>query len=396
MEVHIITNAISRRNGGSSSIVDLANNLTFIGNDVFIYTAFGFLDKYIYKTTDVDSKLKVRTLESDVFQTRFFSVKKKLLNKLISFFGKSNLKKIKNAVIIDALGLPFEIISILQSNHCSVLYNHAGSPNAMMKYFGTNGVKRGNLDIEKEKYLKMINYYDYILFQSPTQAADLKEMAGWEKNKTLVLRPSVSTKDISNISESKNLFDENGFNVVIVGSVQERKGQHLLPRISHAISNERGNVVFHVVGNIVNEVYKNKIIEETINLNQSDKIIFHGFKPNYLEYIKGADIVLQLSEEEGVSRILREAMALEKVILSFRLDGTNDLLVDGEDCLLSDYGDIASIISDILKIYEDRNLFTKLSMKAKENFENKYSKSEYLKNLNILLSNIKVDCHDKK
>ena len=51
--IYIYTDAISRKNGGSSSIVDLANNLIEIGKEVIVYTPFGFMDKFIYKPTSV-------------------------------------------------------------------------------------------------------------------------------------------------------------------------------------------------------------------------------------------------------------------------------------------------------------------------------------------------------
>ena len=49
--------------------------------------------------------------------------------------------------------------------------------------------------------------------------------------------------------------------------------------------------------------------------------------------------------KRGVSRVLRESMAFGKPILSFRLEGTLDLLCDNEDCLLSDLNDIINITS---------------------------------------------------
>ena len=51
--------------------------------------------------------------------------------------------------------------------------------------------------ILKDEYLSMVNQYSHILFQSPTQAKTLKDLAGWSEGKTLVLRPSASMEDIN-------------------------------------------------------------------------------------------------------------------------------------------------------------------------------------------------------
>jgi len=164
--------------------------------------------------------------------------------------------------------------------------------------------------------------------------------------------------------------------------------EHLLPKISKILNESADNIKFHIIGNIVGSDYKLRIEKDSENLGQREKIIFQGFKTNYLECMNSADVILQVSEEEGVSRILREAMALRKMIVSFKLDGTNDLLVDGEDCLLSEYGDIKNIAHDILKVYNNKELRDRYGLKALENFEAKYSKKEYLRQLKSLIEKL--------
>jgi glycosyltransferase involved in cell wall biosynthesis len=301
------------------------------------------------------------------------------------------INNINNSIIIDAIELPEFFIKKLQKNGCKVIYNHAGSPNAVIKYFGMNGVKRENLNQAKIEYLEMIDRYDYILFQSPSQAKDLYNMSSWEKDKTIVLRPSASISDIKSVKEKDSVLNTSDFNIVIVGSVQERKGQHLLPKIANSLKNEIKNIKCHIVGNIVNEEYRKTIEKDIEKLNLKDKIIFHGFKSNYLEYMNSADVILQVSEEEGVSRVLREAMALGKVIISFKLDGTNDLLVDGEDSLLSPYGNLESLANNIKKVYYDKELYDRLQETALENFKHKYSKERYLEQLENLIKRIEQD-----
>jgi len=387
-KIYIFTSAISRKNGGSSSIVDLANNIVELGYEVKVFTPFGFLDRYIYKPTDVSGKLKIKVLKNSIYKTKIPSNKKDMLNKALNLIYPFSSINLKDAIVIDAIGLPYDFINKLKSNGCKVIYNHAGSPNAVMKYFGMNGAKRDDLDKAKTEYLEMINHYSYILFQSPTQAQDLYQLANWKEDKTVVLRPSASMNDIDKVKDKNSILDKNVFNIVIVGSVQERKGQHLLPKISKILSESADNIKFHIVGNIVDSNYKLRIEKDSESLSQTANVIFQGFKSNYLEYMNSADVILQVSEEEGVSRILREAMALKKMIISFRLDGTNDLLEDGEDCLLSEYGDIENIAHDILKVYNDKELRDRYGLKALENFETKYSKKEYLKQLSRLIEKL--------
>jgi len=387
--IYIFTQGISRKNGGSSSIVDLANNIIELGYEVNVFTPFGLMDKIIYKPTDVSYNLKVKVLKNSIYKTKNPTIIKYMLNKILNLIFSSNSKNLKDAIVIDAFGLPYDFINNLKSNGCKVIYNHAGSPNAVMKYFGMNGAKRDNMQKAKKEYLEMINHYSYILFQSPTQAKKLRELANWKEDRTIVLQPTVSMNDIEKVKSKDSILDENDFNIVIVGSVQERKGQHLLPKISKILSESVDNIKFHIVGSIVDTDYRLRIEQDSEALGQKEKIIFHGFKSNYLEYMNSANVILQVSEEEGVSRVLREAMALRKMIISFRLDGTNDLLQDDEDCLLSEYGDIENIVKDILQVYSDKELRDRYAFKALENFETKYSKKEYLRQLSSLIEKLR-------
>lgn len=387
-KICIFSDGVSRKNGGSSSILDLSNTLIEIGYDVEIYTPFGFMDKYIYKPTNVNNELHINVLDHKIFNQKNKSKVKKYLNKALNFISSSNSIDIKNSIVIDAIGLPFEFLQLLQDTNCKIILNHAGSANAYIKYFGLNGSKRTDLENAKYEYLDMISKYNHILFQSATQAQTLNDLAKWDIDKTLVLKPSASEDDIVKVKGQESILDNKDFNIVIVGSVQMRKGQHLLPTISKKLSTKSNNIKFHIVGNIVDEKYKNSIIHLSETLDQKNQVIFHGFKENYLDYMNSADIILQVSEEEGVSRILREAMALKKVIISFTLDGTNDLLDDGEDALLSDYGDIDQLTDNILKVYQDNSLYENLSSTALQNFENKYSMKEYKKQLKILIEKL--------
>lgn len=105
-----------------------------------------------------------------------------------------------------------------------------------MKYFGMNGAKRDDLDKAKQDYLEMINHYSYILFSHLLKHKIYNNWQIGKKIKTVVLRPSASMSDIEKVKGKDSILDNNDFNIVIVGSIQERKGQHLLPKISKILS----------------------------------------------------------------------------------------------------------------------------------------------------------------
>jgi glycosyltransferase involved in cell wall biosynthesis len=387
-KIYIFSDGVSRKNGGSSSLLDLANNLIELKFEVTMITPFGLLDKFIYKPTNVSDQLNIRVLDNEIYRNLRdkTSNKKVFLNKILNIFKEKN---IKNSIIIDGIGLPYRYINFLKSRKNKIVLNHAGSSNAYIKYFGMNGKIRNTLEESKNKYLEMIEQYDYILFQSQTQANNLKSMLNGKKCKILVLTPGVSENDIQKAMQKGNILNKNDFNITMVGSIQPRKGQHLVIDLAKKLKNKIKNIKFHIVGNILNQEYFMQIEKKIEYEGIKEYIEIHGFKSNYLEYMSSSDIILQLSEEEGVSRVLREAMALGKPIVSFALDGTNDLLENGKDSLLSPYGDLVSIQENILKLYEDKKLYEKLSKNIKQNFYKKYSKKQYQKKLQQIIKTIK-------
>ncbi|MCG6418312.1 glycosyltransferase, partial [Vibrio fluvialis] len=133
----------------------------------------------------------------------------------------------------------------------------------------------------------------------------------------------------------------------------------------------------NVIGNVLEYDFYENLINDIRNKKLEGKIVFYGFKKDYLNYMNDSDIILQVSKEEGVSRILREAMALGKPIVSFKLDGTADLLEDGIDSLLVNPGDIKGISLKLQLLLNDKFMRDTLGIKAKQNFDKKYSYKIY-------------------
>ncbi|ELY5265104.1 glycosyltransferase family 4 protein, partial [Vibrio cholerae] len=238
-----------------------------------------------------------------------------------------------------------------------------------------------------EAYLEYIKSYDYVLFQSESQANELDNLLATSDTRTVLVRPSVSEKDINLcLEKDKIVLDRSKFNITVVGSVQKRKGQDLLIEIANILSNEPVDFVINVVGNVLEHDFYESIKRLVADNDLSDRVIFHGFQSDYLTYMNNSDIILQVSKEEGVSRILREAMALAKPIVSFRLDGTADLLSEDVDCLLAEPGSVKDISDKLVALIRSPELSISLGRNAKLNFDEKYGYRQYSKQVSELLS----------
>ncbi len=381
--IYVFSNAISRKNGGSSSILDLSNCISQLGHAVEIRSVLGVLDKLIYKASNIDRNISIGFMKPSVLNGKNISKPKRILNRIFSFNSQDEI--VEHSIILDSFGLPENIKKDLKSKNCNIILNHAGSVTAFSQYF---------MDYESsdeknvlEAYLEYIKSYDYVLFQSESQANELDNLLATSDTRTVLVRPSVSEKDINLcLEKDKIVLDRSKFNITVVGSVQKRKGQDLLIEIANILSNEPVDFVINVVGNVLEHDFYESIKRLVADNDLSDRVIFHGFQSDYLTYMNNSDIILQVSKEEGVSRILREAMALAKPIVSFRLDGTADLLSENVDCLLAEPGSVKDISDKLVALIRSPELSISLGRNAKLNFDEKYGYRQYSKQVSELLS----------
>jgi glycosyltransferase involved in cell wall biosynthesis len=94
-----------------------------------------------------------------------------------------------------------------------------------------------------------------------------------------------------------------------------------------------------------------------------------------------ADLVLQTSESEGVSRILRETMLLGIPIVSFAIPGTTDILTNQEDSILVQPFDIKKVAEAILFLLNNNDTYNKISQRSQKRYYLNHSKSNYYNNL---------------
>ncbi|MEF3021850.1 glycosyltransferase family 4 protein [Vibrio mimicus] len=381
--IYVFSNAISRKNGGSSSILDLSNCISQLGHTVEIRSVLGVLDKLIYKASNINRDISIGFMKPSVLNGKKISKPKRILNRIFSFNSQDEI--VEYSIILDSFGLPENIKKDLKRKNCKIILNHAGSVSAFSQYFMDYESSDENNVLEA--YLEYIKSYDYILFQSESQANELDNLLVTSDTRTVLVRPSVSEEDINLcLEKDKIVLDRSKFNITVVGSVQKRKGQDLLIEIANILSNEPVDFVINVVGNVLEHDFYESVKRLVADNDLSDRVIFHGFQSDYLSYMNNSDIILQVSKEEGVSRILREAMALAKPIVSFRLDGTADLLLEDVDCLLAEPGSVKDISDKLVALIRSPELSVSLGRNAKLNFDEKYGYRQYSKQVSELLS----------
>ena len=377
----------------------MANALANLGYKISIHTMLGRLDKFIYRPRYISDLINVDAVNYSLIKDANIRPIRKILNLLIHYVKGCPPLAYKDSIIIDGLRMPGNHIANVKSGNNIVLCNHAGSLHAAVYYFSNNSLAQELNPVQsKEKiYLTSISKYTCLLLQSSRQAEEISNKGNFPSNFCRVIKPSTCEQaitDLVNRTGSKPLTTFVGkFNVAIIGSVQERKGQHLVPEIAvNLLKHGVSNIIFHIVGNVLDRSYLRKIEDDIKKRHIENHVIIHGFKKNYLEYMSQSNLILQVSAAEGVSRVLREAMALGKAIVSFRLDGTDDLLLHEFDSLLCNYGDVSTISESILKLYRNGKLRSVLANNARKRYYDLYSFEHYQSQVRQLFEEL-TDCY---
>ncbi len=99
-------------------------------------------------------------------------------------------------------------------------------------------------------------------------------------------------------------------------------------------------------------------------LGLEDKIIFQAFRQDVPDVLHAADIFVLPSLWEGLPIGLLEAMAMRKAVIGTRVDGTREVLQDGDNGLMVEPGDVDGLAAAIVRLAADRELRESLRARA--------------------------------
>ncbi len=108
-------------------------------------------------------------------------------------------------------------------------------------------------------------------------------------------------------------------------------------------------------------------------LGISDKCSFVGKKPNIVDYLSAADVLLLPSEQESFGLAALEAMACEVPVVASRVGGLPEVVTDGETGYLREVGDVEQMAEAAAKLLTDEALRTAMGTRARESALSRYS-----------------------
>lgn len=216
-----------------------------------------------------------------------------------------------------------------------------------------------------EKELKEYEEADYISIPSLFVKRTFIEK-GIPENKILDIPYGVDLTHFKQIPKKDNIF-----RIIFAGTICLRKGAHYLLQAFYELNLPNSELV--LLGNIGNDI-RNILVKYQNNQKIKIKKVSHF--ELYREYSQGSVFVLP-SIEEGLARVIPEAMACSLPVVCTTNTGGEDIVRDGIDGFIIPIRDVERLKEKILFFYENPDIAKKMGENAKERAKSSFTWDDY-------------------
>ncbi len=246
--------------------------------------------------------------------------------------------------------------------------------------------------IDEATFVKNINKSSIIITVSKRNAEQLTNYFNISRSITIIVYP-FSTINDNNIEKNTQIqaIKDTDFIVGLSGTATNTKGIDLLPLLIKKLKKKHNitNIKFVWVGDFINKIDKELIIEDLNKLSLSDYFILTGTTNNPISYYKRFDIFLLLSREETFSLVCLENASLSKPVICFD-NATGFAEVIEKDCgIVVPYLDLEAMSNAIYELYINKDKRITMGENAKRKIENEFNTKKSIKTIINIIKNTK-------
>lgn len=166
------------------------------------------------------------------------------------------------------------------------------------------------------------------------------------------------------------------FRTPVIGTVarlHRQKGVGHFIRAAEAVVRAKPSATFVVVGG---GPLEKSIREEIARRGLGDRIVLAGERADALDLMSAFDVFVLPSLWEGLPLVLIEAAGLGKPIIATDIEGSREIISDGETGLLVPPADPAALAGAILRLLEDEDLRRRIAANARNRIPPAFSLKE--------------------
>lgn len=177
----------------------------------------------------------------------------------------------------------------------------------------------------------------------------------------------------------------NDFILGSIGSLISRKSNHHILQSLSIL--KKTNPLIHWKLIILGDgPEKENLIEIAIKNNIINHIIFKGFVKDSMNYLSAFDVFITASKNEGLPRVVLEAMLAKTVIIGSNVAGNSELITHYETGMLFQYGNTYQLSQNIQILYYNQYLKNNLILFANQKVKKEYNIKNYISGIeNIFL-----------
>lgn len=297
----------------------------------------------------------------------------------------------------------FALIKIMRHEHPNIVHTHTSKAGILGRwaaflarvpiiihtphghvFWGYLGRCKASFYIILERLTACIT--DKIIALTQQEKKDHLHFLIASEDKFSVVHSGINLDRFSNLSvnsaDMKRKLGISKGNLVVgtAGRLTHVKGHRYLIEAAGEIVDVRPDTTFVFLGD-------GKLLNELKNmasrLGIEENVKFLGWRPDVAEIISTFDIFVLPSLNEGMGRVLIEAMALGKPIVASDVGGIPDLVVDSKNGYLVPVGDVEALVARIRELLDDSGKREKMGKNGKSRSVN-YSSDLMVKKIDRL------------
>ncbi|MCJ8328830.1 MAG: glycosyltransferase family 4 protein [Lentisphaeria bacterium] len=165
------------------------------------------------------------------------------------------------------------------------------------------------------------------------------------------LEPYLNSTRDEELAKELNISDDT-FVVGKIARLFELKGHKYLIKAAAAVIEEIPNIKFLLIGD---GILRQELSDQIEAAGLKDYFIFTGLvDPSEIpRYVGLMDVLVHLSLREGLARTLVQAMAAKVPVVSYKIDGAPEVVIDGETGYLCAPESDLAVSAALVKLYKD-------------------------------------------
>lgn len=196
-------------------------------------------------------------------------------------------------------------------------------------------------------------------------------------------------KEFNDNKEAKFKFDGE-FIIGTAGSITPRKGYDDFIDMARELNQIAKRIKFVIAGepprNSIS--YYNELKRKIKSYNLEEKIKFVGWVDDITDFLSSIDLFVLCSKNEGLPRVVIEAMAMSKPVVATNAGGTNEAIDNGKTGFVVDKNNKNELVAKIIYMINNKEKIEEMGKEGRRKVENDFSLESYISKFENLLDSI--------